>query len=283
MDQRHAAVLVLAVAACSGGGPKVALRFHPPAGAVYHYALEQRTDISILSGPLAAMGKQHFFMRMPFTETVKGPAREGGTEVDVVFESVTMEIPGVSPDRIARELAKMSGLRTSVVYDERGQLVRSNFVPAPDLSPDVANQVATGIKAMTLGFPQQPVGRGDSWTITSVLPLGQVPGGTSPAGAARTTLTVREIRIAGSDTTVVLDIKTAFPSGPIPLAVGSQTGTVKLEGDLAGHQQFSISRGAILDGTIKGATKAHVAGGMLASKGMDLLTDTESSIFLLPD
>src|SRR5436190_80493 len=201
MNQRHAAVLVLAVAACGGSGPKVALRFHPPAGAVYHYALEQRTEISILSGPLAAMGKQHFFMRMPFTETVKGPAREGGTEVEVVFESLTMEIPG----------------------------------------------------------------------------------GTSQAGAARTTLTVREIRIAGSDTTVVLDIKTTFPSGPIPLAVGSQTGTVKLDGDLAGHQQFSISRGAILDGTIKGATKVHVAGGMLASKGMDLLTDTESSIFLLPD
>ena len=285
MNQRHAVVVSLAVSACDGGGggPKIALRFHPPAGAVYHYALEQRTQISILSGPLAAMGKQHFFLRMPFTQTVKGAAREGGTEVEVVFESLTLEIPGVPPDRIARELAKVNGLRTTVVYDERGQIVRSTFVPTPDQSPEVANQVEMGIKATTLGFPDQPVGRGDSWTITSELPLGQVPGGTSPAGAARTTLTVREIRIAGSDTTVVLDMKTTFPSGPIPLAVGSQTGTVKLDGDLAGHQQFSISRGAILDGTIKGATKVHVAGGMLASKGMDLLTDTESSIFLLPD
>jgi len=229
------------------------------------------------------MGKQHFFLRMPFTQTVKGPAREGGTEVEVVFESLTMEIPGVSPDRIARELAKVNGLRTTVVYDERGQIVRSHFVPALDQSPDVANQLEMGIKATTLAFPDQPVGRGDSWTITSELPPGQVPGGTSPAGAGRTTLTVREIRIAGSDTTVVLDIKTTFPSGPIPLAVGSQTGTVRLDGDLAGHQQFSISRGAILDGTIKGSTTVHVAGGMLASKGMDLLTDTESSIFLLPD
>src|SRR6266446_7038258 len=171
MNQRHAVVLSLAVAACGGcgGGPKIALRFHPPAGAVYHYALEQRAQISILSGPLTAMGKQHFFLRMPFTQTVKGPAREGGTEVEVVFESLTMEIPGVSPDRIARELAKVNGLRTTVVYDERGQIVRSNFVPALDLSPDVANQVETGIKAMTLGFPQQTVGRGDAWSITSEL------------------------------------------------------------------------------------------------------------------
>src|SRR5689334_9868029 len=93
MNQRIVVAVSLAVAACGGGAPKVALRFHPPAGAVYHYALEQRTLISIESGPLAAMGKQRLFMRVHFTQTVKGPT-EGGTEVDVVFESIEMEIPG---------------------------------------------------------------------------------------------------------------------------------------------------------------------------------------------
>src|SRR5258705_13561274 len=120
MNQRHAAVLVVAVAACGGGGPKITLSFHPPSGAVYHYALEQRTQVSIESGPLAAMGKQRVFMRIPFTQTVKGPARGGGTEVDVVFESMTMEMPGVAPDGIAGELARMNGLRSTIVSDERG-------------------------------------------------------------------------------------------------------------------------------------------------------------------
>jgi hypothetical protein len=285
MDQRHAAVLVLAVAACGGAGegPKVTLRYHPPAGAVYHYALEQRTQIGFASGPLAAMGKQKLFMRALFTQTVKGPASGGGTEVDVVFESITMEIPGVSPDVIARELAKMKGLRSTVVYDERGKVVRSNFAQAPGLSPDVANQMTTSVRSMTFGFPDHPVGRGDSWTVTTELPLAQVPGANaSQAGPAQTTLQVREIGIAGSDTSVVLDIKTAFPPGPIQLTVGGQAGTLKLDGDLAGHQQFSISRGAILDGTIKGSTKMHVSTAMFGAKGMDMLTDTESSIFLLP-
>jgi len=88
--------------------------------------------------------------------------------------------------------------------------------------------------------------------------------------------------VAGSDTSVVIDIKTAFPSGPIQVRSGGQAGTLKLEGDLAGHQQFSISRGAILDGTIKGSTRMHMTNAMLGAKGMDMLTDTESSIFLLP-
>src|SRR3979411_2966589 len=103
MNPRYAAVLLAVMgAACGGGGggggPKVALRYHPPAGAVYHYGLEQRTKVSIQSGPLAAMGNQQLFMRMNFTQTVKGPASGGGTEVDVVFESMTMEIPGGAAD-----------------------------------------------------------------------------------------------------------------------------------------------------------------------------------------
>ena len=285
MNQRHAVVVSLAVAACDGGGggPKIALRFHPPAGAVYHYALEQRTQVGIESGPLAAMGKQRLFMRVHFTQTVKGPG-EGGTEVDVVFESMEMEIPGVSPDVIAREIAKLNGLRSTLVYDETGKIVRSHFEPTPGTPPDLTRQMSSGVQAMTFGFPDHPVGKGDSWTITTQLPLPQVPGtNASQAGPAISTLTVREIRITGADTAVVVDIKTAFPSGPIHISSGGQSGTIKLEGDLAGHQQFSISRGAILDGTIKGSTKMHLASALFGAKGMDMVTDTESSIFLLPD
>jgi len=283
MHQRHAAVLVLAVAACGGGGPKVTLSYHPPFGAVYHYALEQRTEVSIASGPLAAMGKQRMVMRIPFTQTVKGPASGGGTEVDVVFETMTMEMPGVAPDAIAGELAKLNGLRSTIVYDERGKILRNTVTPVPGVPPNLIKEMSTGVQAMSFGFPDHPVGRGDSWTVTTELPLSQLAGAnTSQAGPAKTTLTVREIRIAGADTSVVLDLKTEFPSGPIQVTAGGQSGTLKLEGGLTGHQQFSISRGAILDGTIKGSTKMHMANAMLGAKGMDVLTDTESSLVLLP-
>src|SRR5437773_11351111 len=99
MRRVHAsALLLLATGACGGHGPKVTLRYRPPAGAVYRYGLEQRTELRMESGPLAALGKQHILIRMYFTQTVKGPASGGGTEADVVFESMTMEMPGVRRD-----------------------------------------------------------------------------------------------------------------------------------------------------------------------------------------
>src|SRR5881394_1660696 len=75
MRRVHAsALLLLATGACGGHGPKVTLRYRPPAGAVYRYGLEQRTELRMESGPLAALGKQHILIRMYFTQTVKGPA-----------------------------------------------------------------------------------------------------------------------------------------------------------------------------------------------------------------
>jgi hypothetical protein len=54
-----------------------------------------------------------------------------------------------------------------------------------------------------------------------------------------------------------------------------------MDGSLSGHQQFSITRGAVLDGMIQGTTKITMSAAALG-RGMDMTTDTETSIFLLP-
>ena len=270
--------------ACGKSGPSVTLRFHPPVGAVYHYGLEQRTEISIGSGPLAGIGagKQRLTMRMFFTQTVKGSTPDGGTEIEVVFDNLTMEIPGVPTDRIAAELSKLNGMRSTVVYNQHGDIVRSNFTPPAGVPPEVANQMNQGVRTITFGFPDHPVRQGDSWSFSTELPMGEVPGtDASKAGSARTTVTVREIRLAAADTSVVLDLKTEFPKGPINMTFNGQTGTLKMDGTLAGHQQFSITRGAVLDGMIQGTTKINMSAAALG-RSMDMTTDTETSIFLLP-
>jgi hypothetical protein len=288
MGYRHVAALCsIGVVACEPSSPNVALRYHPPAGAVYHFAIEQRTQIAFVSGSplLSALGKQNMLSRMYFTQTVKGPAAAGdGTEVEVVFENMTLEIPGISRDLIARELAKLNGMRAMVVFDERGKIVRNDFSQSPTpVPPDVARQMEAGIDALSMGFPDRPVRAGDSWTVNRELPLAQVPSAdASAAGPAKTTMTVREIRITGGDTSVVIDMKMEFPPGPISLRLGNEPGTLRLEGTITGHQQFSISRGAILDGTVTGATKMNISSPSLGSKPMVMTSDVESSIFLLP-
>src|SRR5438552_17092949 len=216
IDMRHhaAALLLLAVVACGGGGggggPKVARRSCPQEGSHYHFGVEQHTTVSAESGPLARMGQQQILMRLYFTQTVKGPVN-GGTEVDVVFETITMEIPGMPSNIAGGALAGLQGMHGTLVIDERGKVIRSDFAKAPSVSPDMAKRLAAGVNAMAFGFPEQRVGRGDSWTFTSELLLDHVTGITaSTTAVASTTLTVRDRRVAGAGISVGLDIISAF-------------------------------------------------------------------------
>ena len=282
MTCRHAAAFFMVVAMCGcDKGPTMALRFHPPAGAVYRYTLEQRTELSMKSGPLAAMGKQQLVMRMHFTQTVRGPAAGGGTAVEVVFDSTTMEMPGMAPERVANELSQMRGLRSTIVFDERAQILRTDFTPVPGTSPELGNQMAAGIKAMTFAFPEQPVGSGDSWTLTTLLPLGQVPGVNAVgAGPARTILTVREFRFTPSDTAVVLRVRTVFPTGPIQLEFGGQRATLKLSGELEGSQEFSLSRGAVVSAVLKGTMLMTITAAAL-EESLVMSSVSDNALFLM--
>ena len=275
---RHRAVvpLVLAVAACGSSGPKVTLRYHPPAGAIYQFGTEQRTIFSVDSGPMAESGKRQILMRLYFTESVKGPT-SGGTEVELLFETVTMEIPGISPSVISRSLAGLQRMRATMVFDDRGTVVRSEFAQA-GVTPDMTKRLSEGVTGLAPGFPDRPVGRGDSWTVASELPLDEVPGLSASTGeVARTTFTVREIRVEGSDTSVVLDLRTEFPSEPIRL----DSGTLTLTGSLTGHQVFSLPRGTVVDGAMKGIVKMSFSDARPGSPGMSMQLENEQSIVLL--
>ena len=177
----------------------------------------------------------------------------------------------------------MRGLRSTVLFDERGQVVRTDFVPAPGVPPEMTAQMAAGVKTMSFAFPLEPVGQGDSWTVATELPMGQLPGASaSRSGTARTTLTVKEIRIAGSDTTVVLDVKTTFPNDPIQLDVGGQRATLRLSGTMLGGQEYSLTRGTVVAGTLKGTMKMNITGGSIGRQGMDMTSDAETTLRLSP-
>src|SRR5438093_13649369 len=81
-----AATVLVTIGGCRGGasGPKITLRYHPPAGAAYHYALDQQNAMRIEGGPMSAMPEQTFRMRMYYTQLVKGPRTgRGGRDGDV--------------------------------------------------------------------------------------------------------------------------------------------------------------------------------------------------------
>src|SRR5882762_3484911 len=213
----RAATVLVTVGGCRGGasGPKVTLRYHPPAGAAYHYTLDQQNAMRIEGGPMSAMP----------------PA-----------------------------LDRMRGMRSEIVYDERMHVLSAAFTGLTGAPSPVTEQLGSSMKSMAYPLPEGPVGVGDSWVAEHELPLGRQALSTSRPLKSRTKITVKEIQIAGADTSVLLGIETSFPDDPITLTQQGEggapaTGTLRVTGNLSGEQLYSLTRSAqvraMMGGTIK--------------------------------
>ena len=256
-----ATVALVMIGGCRGGakGPKITLRYHPPAGAAYHYALDQQNAMRTEGGPMSAMPEQTFRMRMYYTQQVNGPA-QGGVAVTVTFDSMSLDAPGMGPGAMRPALDRMRGMRSDVVYDERMHVLSAAFTGLAGAPSPVTEQLGNSMKSMAFPLPAEPVGVGDSWVTEHELPLGQQGLSTSSPLKSRTRITVKEIQVAGADTSVLLGIETTFPDEPITLTQQGpggtpQTGTLRLSGNLSGEQLYSLKRSAqvraMMGGTIK--------------------------------
>ena len=254
------ATVLVTIGACRGGasGAKITLRYHPPTGAAYHYSLDQQNAMRIVGGPMSALPEQTFRMRMYYTQLVKGPA-QGGVAVTVTFDSTSLDAPGMGPGAMRPALDRMRGMKSDVVYDDRMHVLSAAFTGLTGAPSPVTEQLGSSMKSMAFPLPEGPVGVGDSWVAEHELPLGHQALNASGPLKSRTKITVKEIQIAGADTSVLLGIETSFPEAPITLMQrgeggGRQTGTLRLSGNLSGEQLYSLQRSAqvraLMGGTI---------------------------------
>ncbi len=254
------ATVLVTIGACRGGasGAKITLRYHPPTGAAYHYSLDQQNAMRIVGGPMSALPEQTFRMRMYYTQLVKGPA-QGGVAVTVTFDSTSLDAPGMGPGAMRPALDRMRGMKSDVVYDDRMHVLSAAFTGLTGAPSPVTEQLGSSMKSMAFPLPEGPVGVGDSWVAEHELPLGHQALNASGPLKSRTKITVKEIHIAGADTSVLLGIETSFPEAPITLmqrgeAGARQTGTLRLSGNLSGEQLYSLQRSAqvraMMGGTI---------------------------------
>lgn len=251
-----------------GNGVKLTLRYHPPAGATYHYSLDQHTDMKFAGGAMAQVPEQQITMRMQFTQMVTGPT-EGGTAMTVTFDSTSMDSPLMETNAYKPALDRMRGLTSHVVYDDRMNVVRAEFVNTTGALSPLAEQLGKSLKGMTFPLPQDSVGIGDSWTAQMELPINQVASGGTPMSAT-TKLTVKEIRADGPDTTVLIALETTFPGEPFKVLQQGQVLTLKLSGNMTGDQLFSVSRGAVVRSQVGGAMQIKMTGGMLGADGTNM-------------
>ncbi len=253
------ATALLTIPGCRGAsGPKVTLRYHPPAGAAYHYALAQQNAMRVEGGPMGAMPEQAFTMHIYYTQLVTGPAK-GGVGVTTTFDSTTLEAPGMGAGAMQPALDRMRGMRSEMVYDDRMQVMSAVFSGVAGAPSPMTEQMGTSVKAMAMRLPEAPVGVGDSWVSEQELPLGQQLNASNPI-KSRTKLTVKEIQVVGPDTSVLLAVETSFPGEPIELTQQGQHVTMKLSGGLTGEQVFSLTRSVPVRATMGGTMKINVKG-----------------------
>lgn len=255
-----AATALVAIVGCRGaGGPKVTLRYHPPAGATYHYALDQQNVIRFPTGPGGSRPlEQSMAMHLYYTQLVHGAAG-GGVAVTVTFDSTRVDAPGMTAPALLA-LDRMRGMRSDVVYDDRMQ-VRSAALSGAEGTPSaVSERIGAIVKSMALPLPDAPVGVGDAWVTEQELPMAQELGASAPV-KARTTLTVKEIMVAAADTSVRFAVETRFPGDPVALRLQGQEATVRLSGRLSGEQVYSVSRGAQVRTAVGGTVTIEFRGG----------------------
>ena len=277
-----AATALAALLGCRGRpastGTKLTLRYHPPAGAAYHYALEQQNTMTFEGGPMAQLGEQQVTLRMYYTQSVTGPT-EGGIGVTVNFDSTTMDSPMMGAGAMAPALERMRGLTSALVYDDRMHVMRAAFSGVAGMPSPMVEQMGKTLKGMAFPLPEDPVGVGDSWVAETELPLGQVAGAGAPL-KAKTKLTVREIQVAGADTAVLLGVETTFPGDPVTVMQQGQTVTLKLSGGLTGEQLFSVTKGAAVRSAMGGSMRINVRGGQAGPEGMTVAMQQQTSLRL---
>ena len=253
---------------------KIALRFHPPAGAVYHYVMDQTSSFGPDSGSDTGGVNS---MRIAFTQTI-GAADANGVPVTFTFDSTRVESPMLNPAAADQAAQRLREVHLTTIYDDHLRPVHNDVSALSGIPPLVRDQMQVGFRAAALALPDQPVGPGDSWTNETELPVSAIGG--APL-MVHTKVTVREISVSRGDTTVRLGVETALPAEPMKFAFGGQQFTVGLKGAITGEQTLSLTRGAVVSAALGGTMHVAVSGGFFGAPGMKVRVQQQGTLKLV--
>jgi len=261
------------IGGCAAGAPNDAatltLRFRPAAGTSTRYVVEQHVTMRPDSG--TPLPSQDVTMRIYLTQAV-GVGLAEGIPVTSTIDSATLGGSGFPAPMLEPLLERVRGLRTLTVLDARMRPVRYDVVSRPDVHSEGLAPFEQGARGLAFPLPEGPVRVGDTWTVAVPLPTGNIPG-TPAALEARTTLTVRAVRVAGPDTTVVLGVESRLPEAPLPVDFGIGPSSVRLSGTLVGEQEFSVSRGAVVRTALAGEMRLEMTGGIAGDRTLGMTLD----------
>lgn len=253
--------MLACVAAVACGSPKILMRYHPRA-ATYRFVMQQNLKGGLTGPAAAALPVGEASVSGRFTEAIAGPA-DSGTAVTWTIDTLTVTSPqqdvaARADSLLAARLARIKAMSFDVVYDDRMIAIKTRIDDPTGLG--AADTNATGAlrdaaHAFSFPLPHDPLGKGDTWRAADEFALPGI-GGAEPV-QVQYELTVKDIVVTGSDTSVVIGIVTKFPDTPLPLTVRGVQLQGKLTGSATGEETFSLSDGAVVSGAMDGSVKVE--------------------------
>ncbi|MGB6296930.1 MAG: DUF6263 family protein [Rivularia sp. (in: cyanobacteria)] len=158
----------------TGAQPRQILRFTPQTGQKETADMQMDMDMS-----MSINGKPAPEFKIPGTSlklnTIVNKVEPNGdihyefsySDVDTVGTST---LPASILEDMRREIKKMAGLKGNVIVNNVGYTKKANFVIPPNLNPalkQMMDQMANSIEQLSAQIPQEEIGKGASWQVTS--------------------------------------------------------------------------------------------------------------------
>jgi hypothetical protein len=231
-------ILFAEIAACSG---KVALRYRPRRDAVHHYVLtmrHSRNDAPIV----AAVARTDQVWTIYYTQFGRFTDRRGaGSEVSLQIDSAQLQPSGADP-----VLSAMNGATIAAFLDGRGQLQRAEPDTLSALPHDVVLRLRAIAAAGAPWFPEEPVGPGDGWTVTTPAPLEVLEMSGQDSSTLQLHATLNALQESVNDRIADVEINGQLP--PVDTRVTTSLGALaaRSSGTMTGRYKFSLPRGVMV-------------------------------------
>jgi hypothetical protein len=162
----------------AGTAPKTALRYKFKAGVTEYVEMDMKMSLALSMGGKAAPKADLPTMRTTMKIHAKEITPEGDLRCEFNTEKVDVLKDG-PPDAkmhaaLEKELGQIVGMHGTGRISSRGVLSESEFELPPGAGEKLRSQMGTmrdAIRQMYMPFPEEEVGKGAKWEVTSRIPL----------------------------------------------------------------------------------------------------------------
>src|SRR6267154_4977287 len=231
-------ILLAEIAACSG---KAALRYRPRRDAVHHYVVTTRSSRE--DAPIvAAVARTAQVWTIYYTQFGRfTDPRGAGSEVSLQIDSAQLQPSGADPD-----LSAMNGATILAFLDGSGQLQRTEPDTFPRLTHDMVLRLQAIAAAVAPWFPQEPVGPGDGWTVTTPAPVEVLEMSGQDSSKLQLHATLNALQKSVHDQIADVAINGQLP--PVETRVTTSVGALaaRSSGTIIGRYRFSLPRSVMI-------------------------------------